>query len=712
MKKLINLRLPLFIAFSLALGIAISYFSFMQNLVCVIVFSCLLGISLLTYLIFSFKVIVKALVFSVIFLLFFVLGYMLFNVNLNAYNQANLGNHYHDVKGKIIEVYQTNDGKKIILSDIEVNIYGELDYNATLYVNGEIDLDIGDIVEFNGRLMDNSARYEDRFLANSIADKIKYTITINSDQINVCANDTTMFEDVNLFIRESLKSGMDGDEFSVAYALLTGNSNFMSEDVIGVFRNTGVAHIFAVSGLHIGFLATALNLLLKKLRINKYAKATLITLALFFYSGICGFSASSIRASIMCAIMLFLTAKGERYDGLSAVAISAIIILIISPMQLFCVGFQLSFTVVIGILTLSPLITRLLKFTGKRVSSSLGTVISAQISGLPICLYAFNQVSPISIIANFVFIPVVGIVFVLLLLGAVLGGAFGISFILLFPTKYLITALIFLIRFFDNNFLLIGGFSLGVFAVIYYLLMFTVSDIINLKRLTKLIVSLVLCASLIACTIVKTNAENQSRIYISGSEDLCATMIVSESENVLIISQLDYWFSTYRLNRIVSKENIEQVDLVILQNFGENIDFPRIATRLNALFKVKEYVYYGEKNASYELVLTSSFRGVKVSNSFDGDINYQSEIFKFTYQGNGTCLTFSKSGGQKYSILTGFDRLGIIPNNLRLNGGVIVATDSLEVVNSRFSPSEFISYMRSNAFRDAQTEGNIKYYLK
>ncbi len=712
MKKLVNLRLSLFTALSLAIGIAISYFSFMHNLTCIIVFACLFGVALIAYLVFSYKTIKKALILSVIFLLFFGFGFMAFTLNNNAYNEADLGNHYHDVSGKITQIYDTENGKKAVLSNVYVNKYGELDYDAYLYVNGKVNLDIGDIVKFKSRLTDKSVVYEDRYMANDVVDGIKYTLNVNAENLQIVGNQTSVLEKVNLFIRQALKNGMDGQEFSVSYALLTGNSNYMADDVIGVFRNTGVAHIFAVSGLHIGFLATLLNLLLKRIRINKYVKATIITLVLFFYSGVCGFSASSIRASIMSAVMLFLSAKGERYDGLSAVSFSAIIILLISPAQLFCVGFQLSFTVVMGILILSPVISRPFKFLGKKVSSSIGTVVSAQLSGFPICLYAFGQVSPLSIIANLIFIPIVGIVFILLLFGAVFGGAFGISYVLLFPTKYLITALIFVIKVFDNYLFLIGGFSFGIFAIIYYLLIISASDIINLKWLPKLIICLLLCASLITCTMVKTNNESEPRIYISGSEDICATMVLSEEENVLIISDVNYSFSTYRLNRIISKERINELDLVILQNFDDVIDFPKIATRLNGVVRVKEYVYYGEQNAMYEQILVRSFPNVKVSSCIDGKLNYKSRQFSFEFKGNGTCLSISKNGGETYSLLTGFSRFGIIPNNLNINGGVVVASDSVEAVSARYNLSSIISYKRSNEFTDAQTQGNIKYYLK
>ena len=181
-----------------------------------------------------------------------------------------------------------------------------------------------------------------------------------------------MFESINIFIRDTLKVGLDLDEFTVAYALLCGNSDYMETEIIENFRASGVAHIFAVSGLHIGFFAVILNFITDKLRFNKYVKFFFVVSVLLFYSGVCGFTASSIRATIMTAVMLLAGLIGKKYDGLSSVALAGIIVLLYAPIQLFCVGFQLSFGVVLGINILSRPISKLLGFLPQKISSLSG----------------------------------------------------------------------------------------------------------------------------------------------------------------------------------------------------------------------------------------------------------------------------------------------------------------------------------------------------
>ena len=152
---------------------------------------------------------------------------------------------------------------------------------------------------------------------------------------------------------------MGEGEFAFSYALLVGNDDFMDDGVITQFRQAGVAHIFAVSGLHIGFLAGVISFVLRKLKTNRWFNLIFTIFILIIYSGVCGFSASSVRATVMCGVMLLITNLGMRYDGLSALGLAGILVLLLSPVEAFCAGFQLSFIVVFGILVLTPKLKKL-----------------------------------------------------------------------------------------------------------------------------------------------------------------------------------------------------------------------------------------------------------------------------------------------------------------------------------------------------------------
>ncbi len=415
MKKLLNFRPILFIALSLCLGIITSYFYMLNKIVWCIFFSATFLLALILFLtVFSIKTTrIRNLIFALFFLIFFAFGSIGFSSSINRFERANLGGRNYDVTAKIVDVKVDGSITRLVIDNMDIsgNRSGRLHYKASLTVYGENDLEIGNIISFNANLYDNNYMFEDRFNANDIERGIKYNASLSIDEISVVDNNTTIFERINLFIKNSLKLGLDESEFTVGYALLTGNSSYMDYDLISSYREAGVAHIFAVSGLHIGFLASVLMFLFKKIKINPYIKSGIIVAVLFMYCGICGFSASSLRATIMASVSLFAFSRGDRYDGLTALSMSAIIILLISPIQLLCVGFQLSFAVVVGILTLSKPISNLLKFLPNKLALSLGAVLSAQIFSMPICLYAFGQTSLISIAANIIFIPIVSFIF-------------------------------------------------------------------------------------------------------------------------------------------------------------------------------------------------------------------------------------------------------------------------------------------------------------
>ena len=436
MEKLINFRLFLFLAVSLALGICSAYSFILQKIglgIAIIVFFILL---LLIYLLFftAKEKRIKSIIFISIFATIFGIGASVFSLQIANYNAVNLGDHYYEMEGVIAEEHITDYGAKYILKDVKVNgnVKGTLNYKVELYVYGAPTYKLGDVIAFSEYLFDKDLYYEGRFSSYSIADKVKYRVTIYDTDIKLVSSSPNLFEKTNLMIKENLSKGLSEKTFPVAYAMLTGNSDYMDLDVLNSYRRAGVAHIFAVSGLHIGFIAAILNFVFNKMRLNRVVKAVLVTLALLFYSGVCGFSASSLRATVMAAVLLFAAIKGEKYDGVSAVAVAAFLILLFNPAELFCVGFQLSFTVVFGILILGKPLSKIFKFLPRKIAESIGTVISAQLFGGLICIATFGTTSLISIIANLIFIPVVSVIFTAALIAVILSEIIGLHSILFF----------------------------------------------------------------------------------------------------------------------------------------------------------------------------------------------------------------------------------------------------------------------------------------
>ena len=279
----------------------------------------------------------------------------------------------------------------------------------------------------------------------------------------------------------------------------------MDEDALQNFRYGGVAHIFAVSGLHIGIIYGLLSALCKKCRVKNIVRIPLVFAVLCFYAGVCGFSPSSVRALVMCTVAMLAEAGGLQYDRVGSVSCAALAVLAINPVYLFSVGFQLSVAAAAGIIIAGGHLTRLLRkirFLPQKVCSAVGVAFSAQLATFPLLIDSFGYVSGISFFLNLVFVPVIGAVFAVLFCAAVLACILQFAApVLLFIPEYLLRLAVMPIEMLEFKVLLICGFSFGACAVLWYLLLFLLTDKVNLKPVPKISLASVLCAALIAAMV-------------------------------------------------------------------------------------------------------------------------------------------------------------------------------------------------------------------
>jgi len=185
------------------------------------------------------------------------------------------------------------------------------------------------------------------------------------------------------------------------------------------FSNTGLAHILAVSGLNVGILVGVCILLFSVTGLYRGKWYTLLVLGIivFLYVGVTGFEPSAVRAGLMsflCSLGFFLERKIEPLQG---VFIAGIIILLLSPVALFEIGFQLSFAATIALILFAPKIYQVLIAPIRRRAGSgirkylfapLSVVIAAQLGVGPLLVYYFFKISVITILANLLVVPLVG----------------------------------------------------------------------------------------------------------------------------------------------------------------------------------------------------------------------------------------------------------------------------------------------------------------
>ncbi len=711
MKKLINFRLILFIALCLCLGTSTAYFFLCKNWLWAVILPTLFTLSLIAYLLYSHKdKRAISIIFCLIFIAVFIIGALNFDVRVKRYIDADLNDHYYAVEGKISSIKDTEYGSYAVIKNAEVdgNIKGELKYRIALYVYGENNLQVGDRVQFYALILDKGTFYEDRFSSYDIERKIKYTASVNASDIGIRYNQKNLFEKVREGIKNTLQKGLGEEEFAIAYAMLVGEDEYIAPQTLSSFRSAGVAHIFAVSGLHIGFIAMALSLLFTKLKMNRLLKAVIITLILIFYSGVCGFSASSIRATIMSAVLLFSSVRGLKYDKFVSISLSAIIILLISPIELFCAGFQLSFTVVLGMFLLSKPIGKIFRFLPYKIASSLGAVISAQIVGFPLCLALFGEFSTIAILANLLFIPIVGVIFIALFLCTIFGWIFSISSILLFIPNYLLKGINFLVNAFDLEVFMVGGFTMGGFIVFYYLAVIVLSGFINLKSALKYVLGGVLVLTCAIGSVLTTIAlNNKSRVFVCGDKTVCATLIETPTSTALIVSGAEYNFSTSRLKRLKDKVKDGRVETLILM--GENkIDANRFLSVMKGVFTFDTVYYFGEQDFAMETAVIKSFMGISISSVKDSVISRDDLSFTHSLEGN---LISVKVKDKVIGIFACFNDKPIDYASAVSHYDLLIADTLAESIFALYNPEEQIAYRKSAGLKDAEINGNAQFLI-
>lgn len=273
-----------------------------------------------------------------------------------------------------------------------------------------------------------------------------------------------------------------GKTYGLNYALFTGQTQYALNS-ISKYQNLGIAHVFAVSGLHIGLTYLALDKFFKVITSNEPLSFTIISILLLCYVGFCGFTASALRAFIIITVRNFAKLFGEKSDASSNLAVSAFVVLIINPLDLFSAGFLLSFTVYAGLILLTkPLALALEKVVFKSVANVLSPCIIAQLASIPILIDLFGYASIFSFIFNLIIIPLVAFFFPLLLISALLLITFPTGFVFGVIPHLFFTAVEYLLSFVNTEIFMISGIKFSYSAISYYFLLYTFAGKFNFSK--------------------------------------------------------------------------------------------------------------------------------------------------------------------------------------------------------------------------------------
>lgn len=378
-----------------------------------------------------------------------IMGFMLMS------NEITTRNYIYDLKentvivqGKIYKIENTAFGTNIYLKGVEME-NGEKSVSVKrIFVNTEKipNVKIGNIIKVRGKLRQfeeaaNKGNFDSRkyYLSLGFYGKIEAgTIeVINSDYSGIrqglyelrmeiierleklCSDNNGIFSIINN------KNGIIG-------AIILGDKTDLDSDIKELYSVSGIAHILAISGLHISFIGMAIYRLLRRRFRFLFSAAVSIPVVLSF--GIMsGFGISTIRAIIMFILKIIGEVLGRKYDAITAISLAGLVLLVQNPFVVCNSGFQMSFGAIIAIVLILPIVEEILN-TDNKIIKVLSANFTISLVMNPILAWNYYELPTFSFLLNIVVVPLMSVVIVSSIVGIFCSCImFGFGKVVIFP---------------------------------------------------------------------------------------------------------------------------------------------------------------------------------------------------------------------------------------------------------------------------------------
>lgn len=324
-------------------------------------------------------------------------------------------NEQLNLTGIISSNKQEKEYKDVYKIKVEICNQSKKYNNTYLYLNinkkTKEDLEYGDKVVLQGEFVEpTSQRNNKGFDYKQYLKMKKIYGSINVDNIQVNSHNQTnillkIANDISLKLSEKIDNILNKEEASILKGLLLGDTSNIEQEVYEKFQISNMAHILAVSGMHISYIILGMQTLLNK-NIGKRKTKIFIIIILTIYMMVTGFSPSVVRAGIMGILTMLSGIIYRKNDIWNSIAISLFCILIYNPFLITHIGLQLSYIGTIGIIIFQKNILYILEniksnkkkynysktknLVVTKIKEILSVTFSAQIAILPILLYHFN----------------------------------------------------------------------------------------------------------------------------------------------------------------------------------------------------------------------------------------------------------------------------------------------------------------------------------
>ncbi|MGS0748113.1 ComEC/Rec2 family competence protein [Halpernia sp. GG3] len=324
----------------------------------------------------------------------------------------------------------------------EVTFYkGKSEFNAILTIpKNHAEIDFDHFYQAEVYIQKTEAPYADfifnyqKYLARQNIFYVAYLPTTLKQSAVKKISPIEKIKSARLKILDRITSStLDKKSASFLKGIILADRTEMDAETVSDFQNSGLIHLLAISGTHIGIIFGVIYLIFLKIFPVKFRNYAIIFSLTFIWTFaiFIGLGNSVVRSCIMISTYMIYLLLHRKPDLLHALSLAGLIILISNPQQIFDVGFQLSFCAVLGIYWLNkPLLEKIPRSKYKALNflyAIFAVTIAAQISTLPLVIYYFHQFSFVSIFANLIVIPLAEIIITFsLFLTVIIGLNFNI----------------------------------------------------------------------------------------------------------------------------------------------------------------------------------------------------------------------------------------------------------------------------------------------
>lgn len=369
---------------------------------------------------------------KLLFILFFPLG-ILITPSPNHEKLSTFVNTKTKLTGTLIKnVERRENNSRIFLKVNEINGKQSEGQKIIVYLKNHIEqLSYGDKVKLNNIKLKPITNFKNpgSFDLKGFYSRkgIHYSAFINSNKnIVILGRDKSSsrflykINKLRLNFSSFIRENIEFPESEIISAITIGEKSLLPSDLKERFSALGIAHIFAISGLHVGGVAVFFFLIIKWLLkrseylLLKYKvpilAAGLTIFPVFIYTALTGFSTSATRAFIMVTVYLLSIVLAKEENKMNSLAFAAILVLLLNPNSFFELSFRLSFSAVFGILLVNKYYPIRFYTFGEKLLGSIKTTTAATFITLPFAVNSFGYLPVSSIPANLIIVPVIELI--------------------------------------------------------------------------------------------------------------------------------------------------------------------------------------------------------------------------------------------------------------------------------------------------------------